>query len=115
MTGASSRGAESRIRSSSRRPSAWSTPPESRCGLVPTGWECARVGDRGPALASGCIDALAEQIVAGADDDGDVLVLFGTTLIVWVVTNAGAAVPGYYTVPHTTSGKMLVGGPSNAG
>jgi xylulokinase len=35
--------------------------------LVPTGWECGRVDGDGPALASGCIDAMAEQLVAGAD------------------------------------------------
>ena len=69
--------------------------------LVPTGWECGRVDGDGPALASGCIDAFAEQLVAGADDDGDVLVIFGTTLIVWAVTTSEAEVPGYWTIPHT--------------
>ena len=83
--------------------------------LVPTGWECGRVDGDGPALASGCIDAFAEQLVAGADHDGDVLVIFGTTLIVWAVSDSTAEVPGYWTIPHTAPGKMLVGGPSNAG
>jgi len=83
--------------------------------LVPTGWECGRVDGDGPALASGCIDAFAEQLVAGADDDGDVLVIFGTTLIVWAVTTSETEVPGYWTIPHTAPGKLLVGGPSNAG
>jgi xylulokinase len=83
--------------------------------LVPTGWECGRVGGDGPSLASGCIDAMAEQLVAGADRAGDVLVLLGTTLIVWVVAHEGAEVPGYVTIPHTASGNFLVGGPSNAG
>jgi len=83
--------------------------------LVPTGWECGRVDGDGPALASGCIDAMAEQLVAGADQPGDVLVLLGTTLIVWVVAHEGAEVPGYVTIPHTASGNWLVGGPSNAG
>ena len=83
--------------------------------LVPTGWEAGRVGGDGPALASGCIDAMAEQLVAGADQPGDVLVLLGTTLIVWVVAGEGAEVPGYVTIPHTASGNYLVGGPSNAG
>jgi xylulokinase len=88
--------------------------------LVPTGWECGKVAfDReegdGPALASGCIDAFAEQLVAGADHDGDVLVIFGTTLIVWAVTTSETPVPGYWTIPHTAAGKLLVGGPSNAG
>ncbi len=84
--------------------------------LVPTAWECGRVdGDDGPVLASGCIDALAEQIVAGADEDGDVMVILGTTLIVWSVTTSEQAPAGHYAIPHTTPGKMLVGGPSNAG
>ena len=84
--------------------------------LVPTGWECGRVGDAdGPVLASGCIDALADQIVAGADNDGDVLVLLGTTLIVNTVTTSEAPVPGYWVIPHTAAGKLLAGGPSNAG
>ena len=51
---------------------------------------------------SGCIDALVEQLVAGADGDGDVLVLLGTTLIVWAVAPTDAAdVPGFWTIPHT--------------
>ncbi|MFI5053891.1 MAG: FGGY-family carbohydrate kinase [Acidimicrobiia bacterium] len=83
--------------------------------LVPTGWQAGRVGDGGPALASGCVDAFAEQLVAGADRVGDVLVLLGTTLLVWVVNDADAAVPGYLTVPHTVPGQYLIGGPSNAG
>jgi xylulokinase len=83
--------------------------------LAPTGWEVARVDGDGPPLASGCVDALAEQIVAGADDEGDVLVILGTTLIVWVVTSQEVSVPGFWTIPHTTSGMCLVGGPSNAG
>jgi xylulokinase len=87
--------------------------------LVPTAWAAGHVGGPdGPVLASGCIDALAEQIVAGADEAGDVLVIFGTTLIVWAVVPE-AEVPddagGYYPIPHTAAGNYLVGGPSNAG
>lgn len=88
--------------------------------LVPTAAACGRVGvgDDGPVLASGCIDALAEQLVAGADAPGDVLVILGTTLIVWVVVPE-AEVPadtgGFYPIPHTSAGNFLVGGPSNAG
>ena len=89
--------------------------PDRLPRLVPTGWECGKVDGDGPALASGCIDAMAEQLVAGADQAGDVLVLLGTTLIVWVVAHEGADVPGYVTIPHTASGNYLVGGPSNAG
>ncbi|HMG25435.1 MAG TPA: FGGY-family carbohydrate kinase [Acidimicrobiia bacterium] len=90
--------------------------PEQLPELAPTGAGCARIGGPdGPALASGCIDALAEQLVAGADDDGDVLVILGTTLIVWAVTSGEDPVPDHYLIPHTAPGKMLVGGPSNAG
>jgi xylulokinase len=85
--------------------------------LVPTAWEAGRIGGAdGPVLASGCIDALADQIVAGADHEGDVLVLLGTTLIVNTVTPKQDAVPGYWVIPHTAPGAvMLAGGPSNAG
>lgn len=83
--------------------------------LAPTGAAIGRVGANGPFLASGCIDAFAEQLVAGADGVGDVLVILGTTLIVWAVVSDPISVPGYWTIPHTASGTFLVGGPSNAG
>ncbi|MBM3671723.1 MAG: xylulose kinase [Actinobacteria bacterium] len=83
--------------------------------VLPPGWKAGQVDGDGPALASGSIDAMAEQIVAGADDDGDVLVILGTTLIIWAVTTSTDSVPGYWTIPHTAPGKLLVGGPSNAG
>jgi xylulokinase len=66
-------------------------------------------------LAVGAIDALCEQLVAGADHDGDVLVLCGTTLIVWVTIPEHRQVPGLWTIPHTAAGKSQIGGPSNAG
>ena len=69
----------------------------------------------GALLGGGTIDALGEQLVAGADDDGDVLVILGSTLIVWAVIPEWREVAGLWTVPHTTPGKVLVGGPSNAG
>jgi len=69
----------------------------------------------GAALGPGTVDALAEQLVAGADDDGDVLVILGTTLIVWAVVPEWREVPGLWTIPHTAPGKTLLGGPSNAG
>ena len=69
----------------------------------------------GAPVGGGAIDAFAEQLVAGADDDGDVLVLLGTTLITWGVIADWADVPGLWTIPHTAPGKSLVGGPSNAG
>jgi xylulokinase len=66
-------------------------------------------------LASGIVDTLAEQIVSGAVEVGDVLVICGTTLVVWVVTDSWREVPGLWTVPHTVSGRTLIGGASNAG
>ncbi len=66
-------------------------------------------------LAIGAVDALCEQIVAGADRDGDVLVLCGTTLIVWTTIPEARQVPGLWTIPHTAAGKSQIGGASNAG
>lgn len=84
--------------------------------LVPTGWAAGHVGGPGgPVLAPGCIDVLTDQIVAGADAVGDVLVLMGTTLIVNTVTPRHDDVPGYWVMPHTARDCFLGGGPSNAG
>ncbi|ORW44307.1 xylulose kinase [Mycobacterium paraense] len=69
----------------------------------------------GTVLGIGAIDALCEQIVAGADRDGDVLVLCGTTLIVWNTIPEARQVPGLWTIPHTAPGKSQIGGASNAG
>ena len=66
-------------------------------------------------LAAGAIDAICEQMVAGADQDGDVLVLCGTTLIVWATIPEAREVPGLWTIPHTAAGKCQIGGASNAG
>jgi xylulokinase len=79
-------------------------------GLVTDGLPAA-----GAVVAGGAIDALAEQLVAGAGEPGDVQVLCGTTLITWGVVDAWHEVPGLWTVPHTVAGRVLVGGPSNAG
>jgi len=80
------------------------------------------VGDReavgtvnGVPLGGGAIDAYAEQLVAGADGDGDVLVILGATLIAWAVIPDWVEVPGLWTIPHTAPGKILIGGASNAG
>jgi len=69
----------------------------------------------GAPLGGGTIDALAEQFVAGADNDGDVLAILGSTLIVWAVIPEWREAAGVWTVPHTAPGKSLIGGPSNAG
>jgi len=53
--------------------------------------------------------------MAGADHEGDVLVILGSTLIIWAVVTEAFDVDGLWTVPHTVPGMTLVGGPSNAG
>jgi xylulokinase len=79
-----------------------------------TGAAAGRVHETDAVLAVGAIDALCEQMVAGTDDDGDVLVLCGTTLIVWVTIPEARHVPGLWTIPNIT-GKSQIGGASNAG
>lgn len=69
----------------------------------------------GAVLGGGTVDALSEQLVAGADDDGDVLVILGATLISWAVIPEWTEVDGLWTIPHSAPGKSLIGGPSNAG
>lgn len=83
--------------------------------VVNMGTAAGRVTGTEAALAGGTIDALCDQIVAGAEHTGDVLVICGATLIVWAVVDDWVEVPGLYTVPHTVAGKVLIGGPSNAG
>jgi xylulokinase len=91
--------------------------PAIRSGSDPAG-RCR--DDLGPALegavvGGGTIDAFGEQLVAGADEVGDVLLIMGATLIVWACVAEWVEAPGLWTVPHTAPGKVLIGGPSNAG
>jgi xylulokinase len=74
-----------------------------------------RAAAKGALLAGGTVDALCDQIVSGACETGDVLVICGATLIVWAVVDDWIEAPGLWTLPHTVAGKTLVGGPSNAG
>jgi xylulokinase len=69
----------------------------------------------GALVGGGTIDAFGDQLCAGADDTGDVLVLCGTTLITWGVIEQEAYAEGLWTIPHSAPGKLMVGGPSNAG
>ena len=75
------------------------------------------VGKVGSAvLGASSIDAMGELLVAGADGDGDVLVILGTTLIVWAVIPEWREVPGLWTLPHLGAAqKILIGGASNGG
>jgi len=79
------------------------------------GAAAGQVHGTGALLAIGAIDAVCEQIVAGADRDGEVLVLCGTTLIVWTTISGARQVPGLWTIPHTIAGASKIGGASNAG
>src|SRR5205085_7469072 len=67
----------------------------------------------GALVGAGTIDAFGEQLCAGADNTGDVLVLCGTTMITWGVIEEEKYAEGLWTIPHTARGKLLVGGPSN--
>ncbi|MDA8356186.1 MAG: FGGY-family carbohydrate kinase [Actinomycetota bacterium] len=83
--------------------------------VVPMGGAACHLRGTTIAVAGGTIDALCDQLVSGATEPGDVLAIFGATLVVWVVTDQWVEVPGLITVPHTQPGRVLIGGPSNAG
>lgn len=83
--------------------------------IVPMGARAGEIKRNGAAVAAGTVDAFCDQIVAGANEPGDVLVVFGATLIVWAVITEWVDVPGLWTLPHSVPGRLLVGGPSNAG
>jgi xylulokinase len=103
--------------------SGWSEKVCADCGVTSgqmprvetPGTAVGRVHGSDTVLAAGSVDALCEQMVAGAGRDGDVLVLCGTTLIVWVTVPDYREVPGLWTVPHTSPARFQIGGPSNAG
>jgi len=76
----------------------------------------AAIGECNGALVSaGTIDVLGEQLVAPCGDVGDVLVMCGTTLLPWVMTDQWIEVEGLWTFPSARAGIMAVGGASNAG
>ncbi len=89
--------------------------PDIVSGVEPVGRISEALPGGGALLGGGTIDAFAEQMVAGADRTGDVLVICGTTLITWGVVDDWVELPGLWTVPHSAPGKTMLGGPSNAG
>jgi xylulokinase len=89
--------------------------PDIVSGVEPAGHVSDGLAGAGGLVGGGTIDAFAEQLVAGADATGDVLVLCGTTLITWGVIDEWREVPGLWTIPHSAPGQTMVGGPSNAG
>jgi xylulokinase len=89
--------------------------PAQLPSVVPMGHAAGTVRGTAAVLAPGTVDALCDQLVAGAVHTGDVLVICGATLVVWAVVDEWIEAPGLWTVPHLVPGKVLVGGPSNAG
>ena len=83
--------------------------------VVPMGQAAGELPGSDAVITGGTIDALCDQIVAGATEPGDVLVIFGATLIVWAVCEEWVVAPGLISYPHTTPERFLIGGPSNAG
>jgi xylulokinase len=66
-------------------------------------------------LGAGSVDGLCEQLVAGTTADGDVLIVLGSTLLVWLtVPGWPPEPPDLWRVPHLVAGKAMVGGASNA-
>ena len=83
---------------------------------VSPGTAADRRGRRRRALGGGTVDAFAEQLVAGADEPGDVLVLCGTTLITWARHRPGGPRShGLWTVPHTRPASRWSAARRNAG
>lgn len=105
----------------------WDPEVCERCGVRPDqladidmpGAAVGRVGGDGdgPVLTAGTVDVWCEQLVAGANEPGDVHVVCGTTLIVWSVGLASDPEPhpSVWTVPHARPDLRMVGGASNAG
>jgi xylulokinase len=83
--------------------------------VVPMGQSAGLVPGTDTHLTGGTVDAFCDQIVAGASQVADVLVILGATLIIWIVVDEWMEVPGLWTVPHTVPDRILIGGPSNAG
>ena len=83
--------------------------------VSPLGQSTGTVPGTSTAVAGGSVDAFCEQIVAGADRPGDVLAIFGATLVVWVVSGEWIEVPGLMTFPSMEPGQVMIGGASNAG
>ncbi len=87
-------------------------------GMNVLGRDAGQLGMHHTVVASGIVDALAEQMVVGRLDDGDVLVVLGSTLLIWARLPRWREVSGLWTVPDLfdlSGAGCLVGGASNAG
>jgi len=83
--------------------------------VVPMGQPAGTLPDAPTVVGGGSIDAFCEQIVSGAVHPGDVLAIFGATLIVWSVAEEWVEVAGLTSFPSWVPDRFLIGGPSNAG
>jgi xylulokinase len=83
--------------------------------VAPMGQAAGTLPGSEAVFTGGTIDALCDQIVSGAVHPGDVLVIFGATLICWAVCDEWLTVDGLISYPSTTPDRFLCGGPSNAG
>jgi xylulokinase len=106
--------------------SAWDAEACATCGVTPDQLPSVRffgepIAELAPPgappviLGAGSVDALCEQLVAGPLAPGDVLVVLGSTLVVWVAVEDRRDVAGLWTVPRIDGGGWLLGGASNAG
>ena len=84
------------------RSSRWVSPPA----------RCPEATPSSPAAPS---TPCATRSSPARNHPGDVLVIFGATLIVWAVCDEWLVAPGLISYPHTTRDRFLIGGPSNAG
>ena len=83
--------------------------------VAPMGQAAGTLPGSDAVFTGGTIDALCDQIVSGAVHPGDVLVIFGATLICWTVCDEWVVADGLISYPSTTPERFLCGGPSNAG
>lgn len=70
---------------------------------------------RGAVIGAGSVDAFCEQLVAGVEKPGDILVVCGSTLVVWAIAEGWPEAEGLWTMPYHLPGRVALGGASNAG
>jgi xylulokinase len=83
--------------------------------VVPLGDQAGTIPESPTVVGGGSIDAFCEQIVSGAAQPGDVLAIFGATLVVWAVAGEWLEVEGLTSFPSTMPDQFMIGGASNAG
>ena len=88
--------------------------PDQLAALELPGAHVGNLGNDGPALAAGTVDVWCEQLVGGATEPGDVHVVCGSTLIVWILDTKPGSATGLWNVPGA-KGLHMIGGASNAG